>query len=44
VKRDRRKGEKRNQLQAKFDGGMAGMDQKIKELLGKAADESYVSY
>jgi hypothetical protein len=32
--------EKRNQLQAKFDGEMAGVEAKLEDLLDTAAEES----
>ncbi|KAF7504311.1 hypothetical protein GJ744_002500 [Endocarpon pusillum] len=38
--RDRRKIERRNQLQARFDGSMAAMDKLVEEQLERAVDES----
>lgn len=43
IQRDKCKTEKRNQLQAKFEGDMAGMEQNIDELFERAAGQSYVS-
>ena len=39
TKRDRRKVERRNQLQKKFDEDMTGMEQKIGDLVERTADE-----
>lgn len=40
IQRDRRKAERRNQLQANFDGAMVGVERKFEELIEAAADES----
>jgi hypothetical protein len=40
--KDRRRAEKRNQLQTKFDSDMAGAERKVEEILATATDEWYV--